>query len=202
MKAWVVAGISFFVIGLVLVVLFVNILWGDSPGNETGTREVTASVNADPAQINPGGSATLSWSSTNATVCSGVNFPTEGKESGSVQVAPSEVTQYDLICSNDTDVVVESITVAFAQGVPTVSVSSSASLVAPGQPVTLTWSSGNADQCSSAEFSAQGAVSGSIVVAPTGTTTYTVDCIQVPLFATSHDSVLVTSGSVTVQVSS
>ena len=49
---------------------------------------VTASVSSDLAAIPLGGSVLISWSSTEATSCTGTNFATGGATSGSVSVTP------------------------------------------------------------------------------------------------------------------
>ena len=53
-----------------------------------------------PTQVAQGGSATLSWSSTNATSCSGTGFATGGTTNGSTSVSPSVKTTYTLTCEN------------------------------------------------------------------------------------------------------
>src|SRR5262249_10288088 len=48
----------------------------------------------------PGESSTLTWSSANATVCTGYGFSTDGATSGSISVSPITTTAYGLSCAN------------------------------------------------------------------------------------------------------
>jgi hypothetical protein len=59
----------------------------------------TASLSANPTSISSGQSSTLSWSSTDATSCTGVNFSTGGAVAESVSVSPIQTTTYSLSCS-------------------------------------------------------------------------------------------------------
>jgi hypothetical protein len=65
----------------------------------------TATISANPSSITPGGSSTLTWSSTNANACSGSNFDTGTASAGSRSVAPSSTTNYNVICSGPGGVV-------------------------------------------------------------------------------------------------
>src|SRR5271166_592755 len=56
------------------------------------------SFSANPASIPPWASSTLSWSSTNATSCSGVGFSPSGV-SGSLSVSPTATTVYSITCT-------------------------------------------------------------------------------------------------------
>lgn len=58
----------------------------------------TASLTASPATITAGQSSTLTWSSTNATGCTGTGF-TAPNTSGSVMVAPSATNTYSIVCT-------------------------------------------------------------------------------------------------------
>ena len=59
----------------------------------------TATLSASPSSITRGGSSTLSWSSTNATSCTGSNFSTGGATSGHVSVSPAQTTTYTGSCT-------------------------------------------------------------------------------------------------------
>ncbi len=59
-----------------------------------------ASLSANPTSVNQGNASTLTWSSQNATSCTGTNFSTGGATSGSVQVSPSASTNYIVSCVN------------------------------------------------------------------------------------------------------
>ena len=59
----------------------------------------TASVSLTLPTIFTGESTTLTWSSTNATSCTGTNFSTGGATSGSITVSPNNTTVYSVTCS-------------------------------------------------------------------------------------------------------
>jgi hypothetical protein len=56
-------------------------------------------VYATPATVGSGGSAVLTWSSSNASSCTGTGFSTGGATSGSASVSPGATTNYGLSCS-------------------------------------------------------------------------------------------------------
>ncbi len=58
----------------------------------------TLSFSANPPTVAPGASSTLSWSSTNATSCSGVGF-SPSRASGSLLVSPTVSTTYSITCT-------------------------------------------------------------------------------------------------------
>ncbi|MES2014234.1 MAG: hypothetical protein V4437_00265 [Patescibacteria group bacterium] len=60
----------------------------------------TVTLNANPDSINNGSSSTLSWTSTNASFCTGTGFNTSGNVSGSVSTgALSATTNYSIVCT-------------------------------------------------------------------------------------------------------
>jgi len=64
----------------------------------TPTPAPTATLSASRRSIKAGESSTLTWSSTNATDCSGTNFPPNGA-SGSMVVTPLDTTIYSITCA-------------------------------------------------------------------------------------------------------
>jgi hypothetical protein len=58
-----------------------------------------ANLTVYPARMVSGGSAALSWSSTNATSCSGSGFSTGNAASGSIPISPTNTTTYSLNCT-------------------------------------------------------------------------------------------------------
>lgn len=63
---------------------------------------VTATLTANPINVYSRQSSTLTWSSTNATSCSGSGFITGGRTSGSVIVYPTTLTNYSVTCTGST----------------------------------------------------------------------------------------------------
>lgn len=59
----------------------------------------TATLAVNPATITVGQSATIQWTSANATSCTGANFSTGNQTSGTVSVSPTATTTYGLNCS-------------------------------------------------------------------------------------------------------
>lgn len=68
--------------------------------NPAPTPVPTVTFSANPNTINSGESSVLSWSSTNATSCSGTGGWTQNlANSGSMAVSPTETTVYNLTCT-------------------------------------------------------------------------------------------------------
>jgi hypothetical protein len=136
----------------------------------------TASLAANPTSISGGQSSTLSWSSSNATSCTSGNFTVSGI-SGSAVVKPSVTTPYSITCSGNGGSATASatVTVATPPPAPTASLSANPTSISGGQSSTLSWSSSNATSCTSGNFTVSG-ISGSAVVKPSVTTTYSITC--------------------------
>ena len=144
----------------------------------------TLSVSVNPSSITAGQSTTFSWSSSNATSCTGSrggSYPT----SGSFVDYPSVTTTYGLTCTGPGGSVTRSATVTVsASSPPVVAITSSASSINAGQSVTLGWGTSNATSCTGSASPADSNWSGSITpvgggsrsVSPTQTTTYTLSC--------------------------
>lgn len=150
----------------------------------SNTPAATASLSASPSSITSGQSSTLSWSSTNATSCTGSGFSANGT-SGSTSVSPSNTTQYSITCygSGASGSANTTVTVGGGGGNgggsgPSVTLSANPTSVAyAGYVSTLTWTSSNANSCTSSGFSAA-TNSGNTSVYPTTTTTYSLTCIN------------------------
>ncbi len=76
----------------------------------------TASLTALPTTISLGNSSTLTWSSTNATSCTGTNFSTSGTTSGSTSVSPTVTTVYGLSCTGTGGTATANATVTVTAG--------------------------------------------------------------------------------------
>ena len=174
--------------------------WSDSGGtfgsaasasksySSSGTKTITLAVtdigappsvtfSASPTSIYSGNSATLTWSSTNATSCAGTGFSTGGATSGSASVSPSATTNYTVNCTGPGGTTPKSASVTVsAPPTPSATLSASPASVGSGGAATLTWSSANAASCSGTNFSTNGATAGSVTVNPLATTQYTVTC--------------------------
>jgi F5/8 type C domain/Domain of unknown function (DUF1929)/Glyoxal oxidase N-terminus len=76
----------------------------------------TASLSANPTSITAGQSSTLTWSSTNATSCTGTGFSTGNATAGSVTVTPSVTTSYSVSCMGSGGTATASATVGVTAG--------------------------------------------------------------------------------------
>ncbi|MEO5635270.1 MAG: S8 family serine peptidase [Candidatus Paceibacterota bacterium] len=143
----------------------------------------TLSFSATPQTINyPNFSSTgpnvsaLKWSTTFATSCTSSFLYTIPGE-GIIAVTPNATTTYTITCSNITGSVSKSVTVNVVSPPPTLSLSANPTSITSGQSSTLSWSSTNAASCTaSGGWSGVKTTSGSELVAPTQTTSYTLSC--------------------------
>lgn len=125
------------------------------PGDGGGGGTVSATLTANPTSITSGNSSTLSWSSSNATSCTGGGFSTGGATSGTRSVSPTSNTTYTVSCTNgsstDTDDATISVSGGACSGAGPISITASPNRVQAGvgTPVTLSWSGTNiaSSQC-------------------------------------------------------
>jgi hypothetical protein len=124
----------------------------------TGNPVPTVSLGASPASVATGGSATLTWSSTNATSCaaSGAWSGTKATSGSQSTGALSSNSTYTLTCTGASGSANKSVTVTVTAPAPTVSLTANPTTVSSGGSSTLSWSSTNATSCN-----ASGAWSGS-----------------------------------------
>jgi hypothetical protein len=141
----------------------------------------TATLLVSPSTIDQGQSATLSWSSTDATSCTASGGWSGSKATGGSQsVSPSVTTTYTLACTGDGGSTNDSVTItvnAAPAPVPTATLLVSPSTIDQGQSATLNWSSTDATSCTaSGGWSGSKATGGTQTVSPGATTTYTLSC--------------------------
>jgi len=176
--------------------------WGtvsDSITIEVREYPPTIIISAYPEIINLGGSATLTWSSTNATSC--VIEPDVGDvaTTGSTTVSPSETTTYTITATGPGGTAIASVTVAIAA--PTVEISADPEIINLGESATLSWSSTNATSCVIEPGIGSVDVSGSIAVSLTTPTTYTITATGPGGTTTDSVTVTVTFPQPTVSIS-
>jgi trimeric autotransporter adhesin len=185
----------------------------EGPGGKA-TQSATVSVKAPapalslsvgPSAITKGGTATLNWSTANATACSA-----SGAWSGSKAPHGSQWTgaltsnaTYSLTCTGPGGSATQSATVSVSTH-PTVTVSfyANMSTVASGAASKLTWSSSNATSCTaSGGWSGSKGVSGSQATAAlTADTTFALTCTGTDGSATQSTTVSVISAAPTVHL--
>ncbi len=78
--------------------------WNNSSGKcvVASPLSPTAGILVSPSSIASGGSATVTWTSSNTNSCTGTGFDTGGATSGSVTVSPTATTTYSIVCDNGT----------------------------------------------------------------------------------------------------
>jgi uncharacterized cupredoxin-like copper-binding protein len=138
---------------------------------------VAATLSASRTIIRRGESATLTWSSANATSCTGTNFGTAGATAGTLVVSPRDPIAYALTCTGPggSDTARLTIEVETVPGTPLATLQATPASIVTGGSATLTWSSLNATSCTGTNFTPTG-TAGSLAVTPTQTTTYTLAC--------------------------
>jgi hypothetical protein len=144
-------------------------------------RALTAFLTANPMTINQGQSSTITWGSTNATSCSGINFNTSGATSGTVVVAPPTTTTYTVQCTNGSTNQSDSKTITVI--VPAASIIAAPPRVFSGTVTSVTWSTTNVTPGSCTVTGTNGDSwnldGGTQSTSPiTQTTTYTLSCLD------------------------
>jgi hypothetical protein len=97
----------------------------------------TATISVSPSTVTTGQTATVSWSSTNATACTGTGFRTNNAVSGSQQVkftSPTTVT-YSLSCTNNSGGIRTSATLTVTGQTTTPTTPTTPVVQAPNPPV-------------------------------------------------------------------
>lgn len=149
----------------------------------------SVSLSVAPASIFSGGSATLSWTSSNVSSCTASASPLSSSWTGSRSTSSSYPhestgslyvnTTFTLSCTgvNGSAIDSETVTVLPDTGSEVAAVlTANPERIALGESSTLSWTSNNATSCSGIGFSTGGATAGSTPVSPTVNTTYTVSC--------------------------
>lgn len=149
----------------------------------------SVSLSVAPASIFSGGSATLSWTSSNVSSCTASASPLSSSWTGSRSTSSSYPhestgslyvnTTFTLSCTgvNGSAIDSETVTVLPDTGSEVAAVlTANPERIALGESSTLSWTSNNATSCSGIGFSTGGATAGSTPVSPTLNTTYTVSC--------------------------
>ena len=167
--------------GLLLLALAAALFQAGCGGNassNTGKNQDPPQIqfSANPSSINSGQSAVLTWATQNATSVSIDNGVGMVAASGTATVAPMASTTYTLTATGagGSATAKASITVAAPGGAaPTASFSANPATVQAGQSSTLTWSTTNATSVTITPGIGPVAASGSKIVTPTSSTTYT-----------------------------
>ena len=156
-------------------------------------RPPLVKLSASPAQVLPGGLATLSWDATPATSVSlsaGTTNLGEYPVKGSLQVTPSATTSYLLQGHGTPDPLPATVAVRVVP-LPSVHLSADKTITTAGDAVTLSWSGTGATGYSLDNGIGSLGGATSIVVRPAQTTTYKVTAFG-PASGATSDAVTVT----------
>jgi len=152
-------------------------------GQDVATTSVTVNppvavtaFSAAPGTIDLGASSTLTFAADNATSCAIDNGVGAVSADGTTAVSPSVTTTYTYTCQGVAGPSSSSATVTVLQPVAIDSFTATPSTILNGNSTTLAWSSSESMACSISPGVGSVGVSGSAVVSPTATTTYTLDC--------------------------
>lgn len=177
-----------------------------SPPPDTNCPVVSVSMSANPTTVAYGGSATISWSSTNAASCTPVSPTGWTGTSGSQSTGALTSSQtYSITC---TDVAARTASASVTVNVdapPTVDIlanDSQGPITIPyGGSATLSWTSAHASSCTaSGGWSGSKPLSGNESTGPlTSSKTYTITCSNG--FVNATDSVTVNVNAATVSAS-
>jgi len=150
---------------------------------------------ATPSSVASGGSSLLTWTSDYVTSCTGTNFSTGGATAGSLIVSPTSSITYSITCTDGIQTVSSSATVTVNSPVvaPTATLSASPTSIVVGASSVITWSSTNATSCTGTNFSTASAITGSVTVTPSQTTSYLVSCTGAGGSASASQTVTVTA---------
>ncbi len=154
---------------------------GGSGGKSAPGASPTVTISANPPSITSGQTATLTWSSTNATACTASQGWTGAKAtSGTEQVGPlTATTTYGLSCSGTNGSASQSVTVTIVPPAqPTITLSATPSSLLPGESSQLEWTTTGATACTASQgWTGARDTTGSEQVGPlTTTTSFTLEC--------------------------
>ncbi|WP_424362064.1 hypothetical protein [Methylocystis parvus] len=161
-------------------------------------------MSASPTTIAPGSQTKVSYASVNTTSCTGSSSPSDpafsiSGTSGSVVLSPKATTTYAVSCKGKKGTASASAQVSVLT--PVVGLTTKPTMVNPGQPTTIAYTSGNATSCKGSSSPNDpnfvvNALSGSFVIYPSQTTTYTVTCTNGSTSVSSRAVATVTSDKI------
>lgn len=148
----------------------------------------SATFSVSPGTIKSGETATLTWSTEHATSCTIEPEIGDVALSGSSVVQPEQNTTYTLRAQGQGGTISRQVTVRYVA--PTAQILADPESMVLGQSSTLSWVFSNADTCTIDQGIGDVQLGETVVVAPTGTTTYTITSVGPG--GTATDSVTVT----------
>ncbi|MEE2901577.1 MAG: hypothetical protein VYC39_04575 [Myxococcota bacterium] len=136
---------------------------------------IIRSFTVSPMTVSPGQPATLSWQTTNSDSVSinnnvGVNLAA----TGTVEINPNETTTYTLTAYRRSQSKTAQVTVVVQQNGPTIiSLTANPETITAGESTTISWQTTNTTEVTFDNGIGRKATTGSVVVSPMATTTYT-----------------------------
>lgn len=164
----------------------------------TPTPPPTLDFQASVLSLGANGTTTLAWTATNATSCTASDGWTGSKvTSGNQAVTVPATTTYTLACAGAGVTVAKSITVVVVPP-PTLTLTANPVSIPSGTTSTLSWTAAYSSSCAaSVGWSGPYSVTGTEVVNPTVTTTYTLACSGAGGSISKSVTVNVTGGDTT-----
>jgi hypothetical protein len=172
----------------------------------TAAAAPAVTMGVAPASITLGQTATLTWSSTNATACTASNAWTGSEAvSGTQAVTPTAAgtLSYVLTCTGAGGSANGTATLTVTNPLPTVTIAVAPTSIAVGQNAKLTWSSTNTTACTASNaWTGSEAVSGTLSVTPTaaGSLSYVLTCTGAGGSANATAVLTVTAAAPTVTI--
>ena len=133
----------------------------------------TVELSSSPETVPFGQPAILTWNSTNTYSCTIEPGIGRVNLNGSINVSPAATTTYTITATGYAGTTTSSAAVTVIP-LPTMNFSANPSSITVGESATLTWNSVNADSCVIEPGIGNVDLSGSLVVSPMETTTYTI----------------------------
>ena len=163
------------------------------PAGASRLLKPTLAVTADTAEVQPGSSTLVHWSTTNALSCAAIQgFSGQLPINGSRETAPLNTsTTYTLTCLNRVGSATGAVTVSLP--LPTVTISADQTTVNRNDSTTLRWSTNRINSCvASGAWTGNRAASGAEVVGPiTGDSQFTLTCTDGTNSVTATATVLI-----------
>lgn len=138
-------------------------------------KHPVCTLNVSPTTIYKGESATLTWTTNNASVASIDQGIGSVSLNGNKSVSPTETTTYTLTASGYGETVTcsKTVTVKIKVYDPVCTLNLNPTSIKKGESATLTWTTSNADSVSINQGIGQVSANGNTSVSPTQNTTYT-----------------------------
>ena len=159
---------------------------GSDIGDNTDTDAASLSMTANPDQVNPGQTSTITWLAQNSVSCraDGSSWTSSIETGGSQSVGPmTKTTVFTMLClSKEGGPITESITIVVNdpnnQPAPSLTISASPNQIIENQTTSISWSTTDATSCSAVGgwSNKTSAVDSQIVGPLTDTTRYRMTC--------------------------